>query len=201
MATNAYLSDVAVVAVPHPASEISCRGAGLSDAAATDLAGVFLDKRAALLRYFTLRLNSEAEAEDVVQDIYVRLATVEIGPIENPVSYLYRLGTNLMLDRVRKSRRTEARDDAWQESRHVRAGGEDIANEPPADAVVAGRQRLAKMLDALETLPPQRRKAFRLHKLEGFSHAATAEAMGISRSAVEKHIMAALGQLIPILRE
>ncbi len=49
---------------------------------------------------------------------------------------------------------------------------------------------------ALDELPPQCRKAFRLHKLDGLSHAETAAAMGISRSAVEKHISAALKFLL-----
>jgi RNA polymerase sigma-70 factor (ECF subfamily) len=36
------------------------------------------------------------------------------------------------------------------------------------------------------------REAVRLHKLEGLSHAETAKAMGVSRSSVEKYIMACL---------
>ncbi len=173
----------------------------LKDVATSILTGVFMEKRGALLRYFTMRLSSEAAAEDLVQDIYVRLATSDIGPIENPVAFLYRLGTNLMLDRVKQRRRAEVRDDAWQASRTTRAGGEDVANEPAADDALAERQRLALLMRGLEALPPQRQRAFRLHKLEGLSHSATAETMGISRSAVEKHIIAALRQLLPLVRE
>jgi len=40
------------------------------------------------------------------------------------------------------------------------------------------------------------RQAFRLHKLEGLSHAETARRMNISVSAVEKHISAALKLLL-----
>lgn len=173
----------------------------MNDNVASDLTRVYLEKRESLLHYFTMRLNSRAAAEDLVQEMYVRLATADVGPIEHPVAFLYRLGTNLMLDRARQRRRAETRDDAWQDIRHVRIGGEDIDNHPPADQVVADRQRLAKLLAALEDLPPQRRTAFRLHKLEGLSHAATAKAMGISLSAVEKHMSAALRQLVPVLRE
>ena len=173
----------------------------MTDAAEISLTKVYLEKRDSLLRYFKLRLSSEAAAEDLVQDIYVRLATAEIGPVENPVAFMYRLGTNLMLDKLKQKRRAEVRDDAWQASRATRAGGEDVAQESPADDVVADRQRLARLMNALEALPPQRQRAFRLHKLEGLSHTATATTMGISRSAVEKHIIAALRQLLPVVRE
>ncbi len=159
----------------------------------------YLLKRQDLLRYFTLRLKSQAAAEDVVQDIYVRLATAAIEPVENPAAYLYRLGTNLMLDRLKQRRRAEARDEAWHQSAFVRVGETPTADDPPADEVVASRQRLRQLLAALDQLPPQRRRAFVLHKLEGHSHAETAAAMGVSRSAVEKHIIAALQQLMSLL--
>ena len=173
----------------------------MTESASPDLVQVYIEKRLNLLRYFTLRLNSPAAAEDILQDIYVRLATADIGAVDNPTAFLYRLGTNLMLDRVKQQRRAQIRDDAWHSSRSTRAGGEDVVDDPPADEVVSGRQRLEKLMVALEQLPQQRKTAFRLHKLEGLSHAATAATMGISRSAVEKHIIAALRQLLPLVRE
>ncbi len=48
----------------------------------------------------------------------------------------------------------------------------------------------------LRDLPPATRRAFELHKLEGRTHAETAALMGISRSGVEKHMMAALKFLL-----
>jgi RNA polymerase sigma factor (sigma-70 family) len=160
---------------------------------------VYLRKRGDLLRYFTLRLKSGPLAEDVVQDIGLRLASMTAGPVENPAAYLYRLGTNLMLDRLKQQRRATARETAWQSSGTTQVAGETVAEEPAADAVVAGRQRLSRLLAALDALPPQRRRAFVLHKLEGLSHAETAERMGVSRSAVEKHIIAAVQQLVALL--
>ena len=58
------------------------------------------------------------------------------------------------------------------------------------------RQRLEKLSKALETLSPVTQRVFRLHKFEGLTHAETAERMGISRSAVEKHVSLALGHLL-----
>jgi RNA polymerase sigma-70 factor (ECF subfamily) len=55
---------------------------------------------------------------------------------------------------------------------------------------------MMKLSAIVEEMPPKMRQAFRLHKLEGLSHAETAEAMEVSVSAVEKHISAALKLLL-----
>jgi len=172
------------------------RRVGLNDSPPSSLVRVYLEKRQDLVRYFAMRLSSEAAAEDVVQDIYVRIVTAEIGLVERPAAFLYRLGSNLMLDRLKQSRRSEVRDDAWHASQYQRAGGEDLANSPSPEEAAASSQRVRRLAAAVKELPPQRRRAFELHKLEGLSHAATAAAMGISKSAVEKHISAALKHLL-----
>ena len=53
---------------------------------------------------------------------------------------------------------------------------------------------------AVADLPPQMGRAFRLHKLEGRSQAETAQAMGVSVKAVEKHIASAMKALASRLR-
>lgn len=171
----------------------------MDEKSTSPLLAAYLAKRQDLIRYFTLRLRSHALAEDLVQDIYVRIVGTPAEAIENSAAYLYRLGTNLMLDRLKQQRRAEARDDAWQESSFVRVGNDPISNDPPSDEAAAARQRLRQLLAALDQLPHQRRRAFVLHKLDGFSHAETAARMGVSKSAVEKHIIAALQQLLALL--
>ena len=74
-------------------------------------------------------------------------------------------------------------------------GGEDISDSPAADEAAISAERLRKLLEAVSLLPPQMGRAFRLHKLENFSHAETAKAMNISVKSVEKHISAALKTL------
>jgi RNA polymerase sigma-70 factor (ECF subfamily) len=166
-----------------------------ADARAAVLEAYFA-RRADLVRFFTLRLGSPAAAEDLVQDIYVRIASSEFrGEVRNPASFLYRLGSNLMLDRLRGERRSAARDTAWRDSHRSFAQGAEIAEEPdPVDALAA-RQRLAAVLEVIRSLSPQTQRVFRMHKLEGMSHAEVAQALGISRSAVEKHMIAALKRL------
>ena len=63
------------------------------------------------------------------------------------------------------------------------------------DDVIDSRRRLSRLVDAVRELPPQCGKVFRLHKLEGRTHAEVAAELGISKSAVEKHMIAALKHL------
>ena len=167
------------------------------EARLTRLVSIYLEKRDALLRHFTACLGSEAAAEDVVQDIYLKLRGLDPDtPVQNDVAFLYRLGSNVMLDRLRSRRRAAARENAWRDVRGSVIGGEEVVDEPAADEVAHGRQRFARMLAALEELPPQTRRIFRLHKLEGLSQAETAAALKVSLSTVEKHLRAALNHLV-----
>jgi RNA polymerase sigma factor (sigma-70 family) len=169
----------------------------LADDDRSSLIGLYLERRKDLVRFFTVRLRSPSAAEDLVQDIYVKLSGLEpASEIQNPMAYLYRLGSNLMLDRLRGERRTANRDGAWLDSQTTRVGGYEVSAEPSAEAAVAARQRLALLTEALDELGPQTQRVFRMHKFEGLSHPEVAAKLGISRSAVEKHMMAALKHLL-----
>lgn len=161
----------------------------------------YLARRPDLVRFFTQRLRSAQAAEDLVQDIYLRLAAQDGGVvIHNPVGYLYRLGSNLMLDRLRGARRAAIRESAWLDSNSTRVGSEEVAEDPSAEQAVLAKQRLETIVAALRELPDQTQRVFRMHKFDGMSHPEVAEALGISRSSVEKHVMAALKLLSARLR-
>lgn len=174
---------------------------GVMDSDKAALLGLYDEKRANLVRFFAARLNSRAEAEDLVQDLYIRISGMEsIGPVDNPSALLHRIGSNLMLDRLRSQKRSGARDSDWRSVNTTVVAGHEVADEPAADEVVASRQRLKALVEAVEDLPEKTRQAFQLHKLEGHSHMETARRMGISVSTVEKHISSALKTLTRRLR-
>ncbi|WP_293908147.1 RNA polymerase sigma factor [Phenylobacterium sp.] len=157
---------------------------------------IYLERRPNLVRFFAARCGSLTLAEDLAQELYVKLATRDPAvTAENPVALIYRVATNVMLDRARGEARAGARDAAWRRTAHASVGEEDVAEEAPADEAVSSRQRLRQLVEAAADLPPQMQRAFRLHKLEGRSHAETAQVMGISVKSVEKHISAALKTL------
>lgn len=160
------------------------------------LLSAYMERRAELVRYFRVRLRSAEAAEDLVQDIYLKIMDRSGEVIDNPAAYLYRLGTNLMLDRIKVRRRADARDAQWRGAHALDVGGVQIAEEAPADEAAAAKLQLAKILEAVKSLPPAAQEAFRLHKLEGLSHAETAQAMGVSRSSIEKYMMASLKLIV-----
>lgn len=160
------------------------------------LIDAYLRKRADLVRFFTLRTRSAEAAEDIVQDLYLKLQGMEPpADLHSPEAYLYRIGSNLMLDRMKQQRRQSARDATW--GREAAGDGpEPVAEEAPADEAIASRQRLARLMAGLDTLPPKVAEAFRLHKFDGLTHAEVATRMGVSRSSVEKYLMTALKALM-----
>ncbi len=176
----------------------------------SDVAGVRLAelleayraKRADLIRFFSARMGSAADAEDLIQDLYVKLSTLSLTePVENPSAFLYRAAVNLMLDRARGARRSSARDDAWGQTQGARIGADMAVDEPSPEQAADSRQRLRRLVAAVRGLPPQTRRAFELHKLQGLSHLETAERLGVSRKTVEKQISAALRSLTSKLGE
>jgi len=156
----------------------------------------YLARRRNLVRLLAARTGSLATGEDLVQELYLKLASRDrTTDVENPAALLYRMAINLALDRARGETRSAARDAAWRQVVHTTVAGVDVADEPPADQSAAAAERLRQLVAAVAELPPQMGRAFRLHKLDGLSHAATAQAMGLSAKAVEKHISAALKAL------
>ncbi len=176
-------------------------GPSLRPEEGTALVRAFFEKRENLLLFLAARTRDMATAEDLVQDLYLKISS--LGPdtdIRAPSALLYRMAANLLVDHVRSAQRGARRDAAW---RREALGGDD-EREPSggaaADEVVIAKERVRRLAAAVEELPPQMQRAFRLHKLEGRSQAETAQAMGVSVKMIEQHIQAAIRNLAQRLR-
>lgn len=156
----------------------------------------YLERREDLRRWFQARLRGRNDVEDLVQELYLKVQAAPTDEIASPAAYLYKLASNLMLDRLRRAKRAGVRETEWRNTHHVIVGTLDVADTPDAESAVIARQRLEKLSHALTTLSPTTQKVFRLHKFEGLTHVETAAKMGISRSAVEKHVSLALNHLL-----
>lgn len=165
------------------------------DARLSPLMALYLEKRANLVRFFTVRTSSPVEAEDIVQEIYLKIVDLGCASIDNPSAYLYRLGSNLMIDRARARSRSASREGAYIKSVHPSDAPEAVADTPSPEEAWEARARLARVLEAVQTLPPKRKQVFIMHKIDGLSYGEIATVLGISKSAVEKHMSAALQRL------
>lgn len=130
-------------------------------------------------------LKDEKEAEDVVSDVFARLADGSITlPSDRPQSYLMVATRNNCLDRIRK---LTLRD---------RIERRLSFSEPGLVSVESEQERIAEMIDFAErTFPKQTWRVFQLRFDEGLLYREIAERMGISETAVYKHLAQALRQL------
>lgn len=125
-------------------------------------------------------LSSVAEAEDVVQDAWLRWSATDRGDVADPRAYLVRIATNLAINRLTSARaRRESYVGPWLP--------EPLLTEPDA----AERVELAEsvslaMLVVLETLSPLERAVFLLHDVFGFPHPDIARMLDRSPSAVRQ---------------
>ena len=105
-------------------------------------------------------LGSQAEADDAVQDVWLRLGGTDLAAVDNPAGWLTTVTARVCLDRlrVRRSRREEPAADALG---HDVAGAGD-ALDPERQALVAASVGAALMV-VLDRLGPAERVAFVLH--------------------------------------
>lgn len=153
--------------------------------------------RADLRSFLRARCGDDGEAEDVLQELWLKVASLPAGPIANGRAYLFRVANNLMLDRLRARHRTMRRDRAWLEGSagEATAIAERPDPAPRADEVLLREEEAAMVRRAIEGLPPGARRALELHRLDGWPQAEVARIMGISRSGVEKHLAVAMKHL------
>lgn len=153
--------------------------------------------RAELLRMLIARTHDTAEAEEILQEIWIRLPQATSAPIANGRAYLFRMAQNLIVDRLREKQRRMRRERIWLDDLAGGAGntGERADTSLNAEELIVNREETARLASALETLPDGARRAFELHKMEGMSHAEVAIRLGISRSGVEKHMAVAMKYL------
>lgn len=162
------------------------------------LSELFAQHRGELLRFLTARCGDSSEAEDLVQDLWIKVSGAATGPIANGRAYLFRMANNLVLDRRRAAQRTMRRDRQWLEES---PGGGATAPEdrldpaPRADEELARQDEADMLRRAISALPPGAQRALRLCRIDGLPQADVAEIMGISRSGVEKHLAVAMKHL------
>ncbi|WP_410658871.1 sigma-70 family RNA polymerase sigma factor [Amycolatopsis sp. lyj-112] len=153
-------------------------GAGPDEA----LAGAFEEQRGRLVAVAHRMLGSRADAEDAVQEAWLRLARQDAAAIGNLSGWLTTVVGRVCIDvlRSRKARPEASYDDELPELMVI----EDEDAAPEEDAVLAESVGLA-LLVVLDTLGPSERLAFVLHDLFAVPFAEVGEILGKSADAAK----------------
>lgn len=153
---------------------------------ASGLLGAFLEAKPALMRFLTLRGATGAAAEDVLQEMSLKLAAGGVGPVAEAKAYLYRMATNELLLQRRGEQRRVRREADWVQANLVDEGGAD--RRPSAEIRMIDKERVAIVEAALGRLPDRTREIFLRFRVDRESQKSIAQRIGISVSAVEKHL-------------
>lgn len=139
------------------------------------------------LYHYVLRfVKSPALAEDVLQDVFLKIWEIRsrIDPELSFKAYLYRISRNSVFKLLKKI----AVDENLR-TQVLRQFSQSVAD---ADLKVLWQQYEALLQAAINRLPPQRRKVFKLCREEGKSYEQVAEELGISRNTVKEHMVLAM---------
>jgi RNA polymerase sigma-70 factor (ECF subfamily) len=150
------------------------------------LHAAFLENRERLLRFLVAR-GAGAEADDLLQEIWLKISSGAPGPVASPLSYLFRMADLLMIDRYRARRQADKRDRDWSDVHGGTRPG--ISDAPSAERDLAARQFARMVVDLLDGLEPPRVGAiFRRHRIDGIPQRKVAEEFGVSLSTVESDL-------------
>jgi RNA polymerase sigma-70 factor, ECF subfamily len=157
-------------------------------ASTADAVTIFEGQRDRLARVAYRMLGSLAEAEDVVQDAWLRFAKADLGALRDPAAWLVRVVTRLCLDRQRAAKaRREAYKGPWLPEPFV----EEVFDDP----VERAEEVSVAFLLALQRLSPLERAVFLLHDVFDQEYAQVAETLDRSEVACRRLAARARGHI------
>jgi len=145
---------------------------------------IFARVKAALTR----RGRSPQDADDFVQEAWVRLATYERHQVvDTPEAFMMSTALNLSIDAHRAK---------MNHGEEVLLDEVIVVDESPCvESVVLGRERMVRLGECLGRLNERTRDIFLAHRVDGLTYREIGEQHGLSTSTVEKHVARATLQL------
>ena len=143
-----------------------------------------------LAGYFRRRIRNEADIDDMVQDVFLRLAARDsTEPVEHLGGYVLKVAFSVLTDRAR-------RNTSHLAASHIVLDADLHGSvEIDPERVLSGREDLNCAIAILLSLPERTRTVFILRRFEGYPYRTIARHLGISVSAVEKHMVRAIQHL------
>ncbi len=150
-----------------------------------------------LFAWLRRKLGCGHHAADVTQDTFLRIlgSRDALLGLREPRAYLVTTARRLMIDRARRERIEQAYLQELAQSPAY------AAHAPSAEEVLQTVQALLQIEAALAGLSGKARQAFLLCYLEGHTHAAAAQQIGVSTKMVQKYLIQALAHCHATLEE
>jgi RNA polymerase sigma-70 factor (ECF subfamily) len=165
---------------------------GISYERAAWLAKRVLPHEPALRAWLRARRVAGLEIDDVVQETYAILAGLEsVDDIRNPKTYAFQIAQRIVLSFLRRAKIVSIRGVPDIEALDAAA---DVSSPEQS---LSDRDELYHLGEAIAALPKQARRVFVMRRVEGISQREIAAQLGISESAVEKH----MGRAIRLLAD
>lgn len=156
-----------------------------------DSASFLTEARPALVRFFRRRCKNLPQAEDLAQEVIVRtLGRAQWSSVDQAKGYIFRAAANLWCDQARHRKVQGGSELSWDENI-----GSAVTEGIPLERVLLSEEELHRVDAALLQLSERTRDVFVLSRLEQMRYADIAVMLGISVSAVEKHMIKALAHL------
>ena len=146
--------------------------------------------RPALEQYFRRKIRDKNDIDDLVQEVFLRIAVRKGTAVENVGAYVFQTAASVLADRHR--RRTVRHSDDHVEFDTEQHGDCDF----DASHILECRQSLEIAIAALQSLPERTRDIFLLRRLDGLAYRDLAIRFNISVSAVEKHMVRAVQRVM-----
>ena len=155
----------------------------------TSTLGLFMRHRRALVDYADTIVGSRAQAEDLVQEAWLRFEKAgRHRPLDHPAAYLYRIVRNLALD----VRRQIGRERTVMSTADFDAAAAARADDAPGpERAAISKNELERVLAAMAELPERTRIALEMHRFGGCKLREIAAALGVSIPLA--HILVAEG--------
>lgn len=177
-----------VIAATYRAALYRGQDRTLAEHAIRALTRVFTDQAPALRGFFARR-GANDEAEDLVQETYLRLLRAHQGEgerIANPEAYLYTVATNLAREQAARRQRSPVPLEDVEQVAALMTSPDGV--EDATERV----QRREHMQALLAGLPTRTRAVLVMQYRDGLTYRQIAERMGVSPHMVKKHVVRGL---------
>lgn len=159
-----------------------------------DPGDTFRENESGLIRFLTARVGCRATAEDLAQEVFLRLKQARAADITDSRAFTFRIALNLLSNyQAQKKRRTELTD----EIKDLLWSGID---EATPERQLLAQEELTRVSEVVEEMPERTRNILLWNRFDGLNRSQIAARLGISSQAVEKHLQKAVARLAEIRR-